>query len=200
MGKSTFTASGFCSTLDDLAASFTSVVALRLGATALTACISFWLILTSLKGLISLCTTLYNKPLFFGSFRLNIIVLYLFMYLLSVLRNMSNISISMLATSFVTSLSDISKSSQSETLLDRMLVRVRWMLCLIWVLGWEGLEEGALGAGGTGRFLVSLSSVGAVGGFWPEAEAGTLLDGGLSPGCFFGMTYVVLLTIRAPVS
>lgn len=44
------------------------------------------------------------------------IVLYLFMYLLSVLRNMSNISTSMLATSFTTSLSDVFRSPHSPTL------------------------------------------------------------------------------------
>lgn len=57
-----------------------------------------------------------KQTLFLGSFRLNIIVLYLFMYLLSVLRNMSNISTSILATSFTASLSDIFKSLQSPTL------------------------------------------------------------------------------------
>lgn len=58
----------------------------------------------------------FKQTLFLGSLMLNMIVLYLFMYLLSVLRNMSNISISMLATSFATSLSDMSKSSQSHNL------------------------------------------------------------------------------------
>lgn len=134
LGKSTLTASGL-GKLILAAVSLTTVVSFTLGSGALVACISFWLILTSLKGLISPCTTQYNKPLFLGSFRLNIIVLYLFMYLLSVLRNMSNISISMLATSFAASLSDISKSSHSHTLLNRMLVRERWILCLTWLLG-----------------------------------------------------------------
>lgn len=90
--------------------------------------------------------------------------------------------------------------SNNSHLLTRMLVRERWMLCLTWLLGWEGLEEGALGAGGTSRFLVSFSSVGADGGFWHDAEAETWLDDGCGPDCFFGMTYVVLVTIRAPVS
>lgn len=74
------------------------------------------------------------------------------------------------------------------------------MLCLTWVLGWEGLEEGALGAGGTSRFLVSFISVGAEEGFWPDVEADRWLDGAWGAGCFFGMTYAVLVTIRAPVS
>lgn len=81
-----------------------------------------------------------------------------------------------------------------------MLVRERWMLCLTWLLGWEGLEDGALGAGGTGRFLVSFSSVGADEGLWQVAEADTWLEDGWDTDCFFGMTYVVLVTIRAPVS
>lgn len=45
------------------------------------------------------------------------------------------------------------------------------MLCLTWLLGWDGLEEGALGAGGTGRFRVSPCTAGteAEGGFWGGA-------------------------------
>lgn len=82
-----------------------------------------------------------------------------------------------------------------------MLVRERWMLCLTWLLGWEGLEEGALGAGGTSRFRVSFSSVGADEGFWHDAEADVwLLGRGWGPACFLGITYEVLVTIRAPVS
>lgn len=73
------------------------------------------------------------------------------------------------------------------------------MLCLIWVLGCEGLEDGALGAGGTGRFRVSFSGAGGA-GFWPEAGANPWLDGGWGVDCFLGMTYAVLVTIRAPVS
>lgn len=64
------------------------------------------------------------------------------------------------------------------------------MLCLIWLLGCEGLDEGALGAGGTSRLRVSVSSAG------PEDDAA----GGCSPVCFLGMTYEVLVTTRAPVS
>lgn len=74
------------------------------------------------------------------------------------------------------------------------------MLCLTWVLGWDGLEEGALGAGGTRRFLVSFSNVGAEEGFWLDAEAELWLDGGWDADGFFGITYVVLVTMRAPVS
>lgn len=81
-----------------------------------------------------------------------------------------------------------------------MLVRERWMLCLTWLLGWDGLDEGAMGAGGTGRFLVSLSSTGPEDGFWPGVDADTWLDEGWDPDCFFGITYVVLVTISAPVS
>lgn len=124
---------------------FTSEVCFSVVSEALMACMSFWVILTSLKGLISPRTNPYNKPwrpkrpsvkstnnnatlkfghdktnfkhtLFLGSFRLNMMVLYLFMYLLSVLRKMSNISTSMLATSFTTSLSDVFKSPHSPTL------------------------------------------------------------------------------------
>ncbi len=81
-----------------------------------------------------------------------------------------------------------------------MLVRERWMLCLTWLLGWGGLEEGALGAGGTGRFLVSFSSVGVEEGFRHDVEADTWLDRGWGSDFFFGIMYVVLVTIRAPVS
>lgn len=95
LGRSTFTASGFCSEPVDLVngsltwtqaaaaednprwhqfcftrlrqmyLSFifiTSGVSLGLGSGAVVACMSFWLILTSLKGPISPCTTRYSKP------------------------------------------------------------------------------------------------------------------------------------------
>lgn len=45
------------------------------------------------------------------------------------------------------------------------------MLCRTWLLGWDGLEDGALGAGGTGRFRVSACAedTEADGGFWGGA-------------------------------
>lgn len=66
------------------------------------------------------------------------------------------------------------------------------MLCLTWLLGWEGLEEGAMGAGDTGRVLVSPNKLPA------EVEHGTGL--GDDSGCFLGMMNEVLLIFRAPVS
>lgn len=75
-------------------------------------------------------------------------------------------------------------------LLNRMLVRERWMLCLTWLLaGWGGLEEGAIGAGATGRVLVSFSGTGG------EGEGGVGVTG-----CFLGMVKEVLTILRAPVS
>lgn len=74
------------------------------------------------------------------------------------------------------------------------------MLCLTWVLGWVGLEEGALGAGGTGKFRVSFSTVGVEVVFWDDAAADVWLDGGGGPDCFLGMTYEVFVITRAPVS
>lgn len=76
-----------------------------------------------------------------------------------------------------------------------MVVRERWMLCRTWLLGWEGLEGGALGAGVTSSLRVSFSRGGAEDGFW---DPWLLWD--LEAGCFFGITYVVFLTIRAPNS
>lgn len=81
--------------------------------------------------------TNFEQTLFLGSFRLNIIVLYLFMYLLSVLRNISNISISMLATSFATSLSVISKSSQSHTLEKWKGSQSTKLLCSTALTDWD---------------------------------------------------------------
>lgn len=85
-------------------------------------------------------------------------------------------------------------------LFTRMLTRDFWMLCLIWLLGWDGLDEGALGAGGTSKFRVSFRSAGAGEGFGPDDEASTGLDEGWGANGFFGMMKAFLPTVRAPVS
>ena len=77
-------------------------------------------------------------------------------------------------------------------LLNKMLVSERWMLCLTWLFGCEGLEEGAMGAGDTGRVLVSANKLPA------EGEYGTAL--GDDSGCFLGIMNEVLLIFMAPVS
>lgn len=107
--------------------------------------------------------------LFFGSFRLNIKDLYLFLYLLSVFRHRLNISFSIANASRATSLSVIFRSSLSLTLvvadisvtvwcqafaqssffvvwcdshlLYRMSVSERRMFCLIWLFGGGGMGD-----------------------------------------------------------
>lgn len=57
-----------------------------------------------------------------------------------------------------------------------------------------------MGAGGTSRFLVSLTSAGTGGGFGPDVEGSTGLEEGWGADGFFGMINAFLLTVRAPVS
>lgn len=52
-------------------------------------------------------------------------------------------------------------------------MRERWILCLTWLLGWDGLEEGGMGAGGTGKFLVSFCVTGTEDDLWLGAEVDT---------------------------
>ena len=79
------------------------------------------------------------------------------------------------------------------------------MLCLTWLLVWEGRELGAMGAGATGRVRVSLAAAGPEEGGGTATGQGPWLGGGGGGGgaagcccccCFLGMTNEPLASLR----
>ena len=74
------------------------------------------------------------------------------------------------------------------------------MLCLTWLLVWEGREEGAMGAGATGRVRVSLAAAGLEEGGGNATGEGPWLGGGgaatTSCCCFLGMMNDPLASLR----